>query len=291
MRNLGAQHSQFELEEQLAHLREQIAEAEAELVEREAELVDLRTELHAFGLEYDTRVGRKIEELAALEEEIKRCRQRISLYRQWGPKGPPQANYVPVEEQYRRAWQQPQRPPPPPPPQPIDEATKAQIKTLYRQLCHRFHPDLAVDRAEQTWRTEMMQAINAAYAARSLVELQKLAEQPDRAPTVQTNTDKERLVALQERLRQIEHRLQEVKQEIREITDGPDMALSLEIKLARWDGRDLLAEMAAEAEAALTQKRSKLDALRVEMEQLGLTEPTQTARGKTAGIANPSPGD
>jgi hypothetical protein len=272
MRKPSDQHSRFELEEQLAHLREQIAEAEAELVEREAELVDLHTEQHAFNLEYDTRVGHKIEELAAIEEEIERLRQQISLCRQWGPKGPPQANYVPVEEQYRRAWQQPQGPPPPPPPQPIDEATEAQIKTLYRQLCHRFHPDLAADRVEQTWRTEMMQAINAAYAARSLVELQKLAEQPGRSPAIQTSTDEERLVAQQERLRQIEYRLQEVEQEIREITDGPDMALSLEVKLARWDGRDLLAEMAAEAEAVLAQKRSELEALKAEIEQLGLTE-------------------
>jgi len=272
MRKPSDQHSQFEIEEQLAHLREQIAEAEAELVEREAELVDLRTEQHAFGLEYDTRVGRKIKELAAVEEEIKRCRQRISIYRQWGPKGPPQANYIPVEEQYRRAWQQPQGQPPPPPPQPIDEETEAQIKTLYRQLCHRFHPDLVSDHVEQTRRTEMMQAINAAYAARSLAELQKLAEQPDRSPAIQASTDKERLVALQERLRQIEYRLQEVEQEIREITDGPDMALSLEVKLARWDGRDLLAEMAAEAEAALAQKHSELEALKAEMEQLGLAE-------------------
>ena len=272
MRKPSNQHSQFELEEQLAHLREQLAEAEAELVEREAELVDLHTEQHAFNLEYDTRVGHKIEELAAIEEEIERLRQQISLCRQWGPKGPPQANYVPVEEQYRRAWQQPQGPPPPPPPQPIDEATEAQIKTLYRQLCHRFHPDLVADHVEQTWRTEMMQAINAAYAARSLVELQKLAKQPDRSPTLQTSADKERLVALQEQLRQIELRLQEVEQEIREITDGPDMTLSLEVKLARWNGRDLLAEMAAETEAVLTQKRSELEMLRTEMEQLGLTE-------------------
>ena len=118
----------------------------------------------------------------------------------------------------------------------------------------------------------MMQAINAAYAARSLVELQKMAEQPDRPPAVQTSTDTERLVALQERLQQIERRLQKVEQEIRELTDGPDMALSIEVKLARWDGRDLLAEMAAEAEAMLTQKRAELDALKAEIEQLGLTE-------------------
>jgi hypothetical protein len=270
MRRTSDRHGLSELEEQLTHLHGQIAEAEAELVEREAELVDLRTELYAFGLEYDTRVGHKLAELSAVEEEIRRCRQQISLYRQWGPKGPPQSNYVPVEEQYRRAWQQPPAPPPPPPPQPIDETTEAQIKTLYRQLCHRFHPDLATDRSEQAWRTEVMRTVNAAYAARSLAELQRLAEQPDRPPATQVSSDEQRLAAMQERLQQIERRLREVEQEIRELMDGPEMALSLEVKLARWDGRDLLAEMAAEAEATVAQKRAELDALEAEMERFGL---------------------
>ncbi len=108
-------HSSHTTEEQLAHLRQQIETAETELIEREAELVDARAEMYAFQLEYDTHVGRTEEELEAVEAELERCRKRISEYRQWGPDGPPRtldgAPYVPVEEQYRRAWQ---TPPPPP---------------------------------------------------------------------------------------------------------------------------------------------------------------------------------
>jgi chromosome segregation ATPase len=270
MRRAGARHGPSEAETQLGLLREQIAEAEAELIEREAELVDLRAELHAFQLEYDLQVGRTLEELAAIKEESDRRRRRINLYRQWGPKGPPRPGYIPVEEQYRRIWQQPPAPPPPPPPPPPDEATEGQIKRLYRELCHRFHPDLVTDRAEQAWRTEVMRAINAAYAARSLVELQTLAQQPDRAPAAEISTDAQRLAALQERLRQIEHRLREVEREIQELMDSPEIALSVEVKMARWGGRDLLAEMAAEAEAELAEKRAELDALKAEMERLGL---------------------
>jgi hypothetical protein len=254
----------------MSRLRQQIAQAETELVEREAELVDLRTELHAFRLEYDTRVGRKLTELQVLKEEIERCRQRISKRRIWGPNGPPQANYVPVEEQYRRAWQQTPQPPPPPPVEPVDAATKAQIKKLYRQLCLRFHPDLAQDGAEKARRTEMMTTINAAYAARSLVELQALAKQPDRPTETEPYTDKQRLTALQDRLRQIERRLQEVEEEIGALMHGPEVTLSLEAKFAQQQGRDLLAEMAADAEEELAQKRTEIDALRVEMAQLGL---------------------
>jgi predicted nucleic acid-binding Zn-ribbon protein len=268
-------HSPYTTEEQLAHLRQQIEAAEAELANREAELVDLRVELSAFRLEYDTRVGRKVTELEEIEAEIQRCQQRISQYRQWGPGGPPQtrtgAAYVPVEEQYRRTWQQPEESPSPPPAKPVDAATQAQIKKLYRQLCRRFHPDLTQDAAERARRTEIMTAVNAAYAARSLVELQALAEKPDRSPSVETGTDEQRLAALRGRLQQIQRRLREAEQEIRELMNSPTMQMNLDIKFAQRQGRDLLAEMAADVEKDLARKRVELDFLVAQLKQLGIT--------------------
>jgi predicted nucleic acid-binding Zn-ribbon protein len=269
-------YSSYAVEQQLAHLRQQIEAAETELVHREAELVDLRVEFSAFRLEYDTRVGRKVAELEEIEAEIKRCRQQISQYRQWGPSGPPPsrtgAPYVPVEEQYRRTWRQPEEPPSPPPAEPVDAATETQIKKLYRQLCRRFHPDLTQDLEERAWRTEMMTAINAAYAARSLVELQSLAEKPDRSPSAETGTDEQRLAALRDKLRQIRRRLREVEQEIRELMDGSTMQMSLNVKFAQRQGRDLLAEMAADVERDLERKRVELDFLVAQLKQLGITD-------------------
>jgi predicted nucleic acid-binding Zn-ribbon protein len=270
----GWHHSPYTVEEQLAHLRQQIEAAETKLVNREAELVDLRVELSAFRLEYDTQVGRKVAELEELEADIKRCRQRISQYRQWGPSGPPPtrtgAAYVPVEEQYERTWRQPEEPPSPPPAEPVDAATEAQIKKLYRQLCRRFHPDLTQDAAERAWRTEMMTAINAAYAARSLVELQALAKKPDRSPSDETGTNEQRLAALRDKLRQIQRRLREVEREIRELMDGSTMQMSLNVKFARRQGRDLLAAMAADVENDLDRKRVELDFLVAQLKQLGI---------------------
>jgi len=267
-------HSPYMTEEQLAHLRQQIEAAEAELADREAELVDLRVELSAFRLEYDTQVGRKVAELEEVEAEIKRCRQRIRQYRQWGPGGPPQtstgAAYVPVEEQYRRTWKQPEEPPSPPPAEPVDAATEVQIKKLYRQLCRRFHPDLTQDAVERTWRTEIMTAINAAYAARSLVELQVLAEKPDRSPSDETGTDEQRLAALSDRLQQIQRRLWEAEQEIRELMNSPTMQMNLDVKLAQQQGQDLLAEMTADVEKDLARKRVELDFLVAQLKQLGI---------------------
>jgi hypothetical protein len=265
-------HSPYTTEEQLTRLRQQIEAAEAELIDREAELVDLRVESLAFQLEYDTRVGRRVAELEEVEAKIRHCQQLISQYRQWGPDGPPQTRsgqaYIPVEEQYRRTWQQPKGPSPPPPAEPVDAATEAQIKSLYRQLCRRFHPDLVQDAAERAWRTEMMTAVNAAYAARSLVELQALAEKPDRSPAAKTGAD--RLAALKDKLQQIQRRLREVEREIRELTNSEMIQMMLEVKLARWQGRDLLAEIAADVEAELARKRAESDFLEAQLKQLSI---------------------
>jgi len=270
----GWHHGLYTTEEQLVYLRQQIEAAEAELANREAELVDLRVELSAFRLQYDTRVGRQVAELEEVEAEIKRCQQWISHYRQWGPGGPPQARtgaaYVPVEEQYRRTWQQPEEPPSPPPAEPLDAATEAQIKKLYRQLCRRFHPDLTQDVTERAWRTEMMTAVNAAYAVRSLVELQAMAEKPDRSPSAEIVADEQRLAALRDRLQQIQRRLWEVEQEIRELMNSPTMQMNLDIKFAQQRGRDLLAEMAIDVERDLARKRVELDFLRAQLKQLGI---------------------
>ncbi len=269
-------HTPYTTEEQLALLRQQIEAAETELIEREAELVDARAEMYAFQLEYDTRVGRTAAELEAVEAELERCHKRISEYREWGPDGPPQTPdgtpYISVEEQYRRAWQQPETPPPPRPAAPVSAATEAQIKKLYRQLCRRFHPDLAQDATERACRTEMMTAINATYSARSLVELETLAEKPDCSPAAQIGTDEQRLAALRDKLQQVERRLREAEQEIRELMNSPAIDLRLSIKFTRRQGRDLLAEMAADVEKELAQKRVELDLTLAYMKELGVNK-------------------
>ena len=46
--------------------------------------------------------------------------------------------------------------------------------------------------------------------------------------------------------------------------------MSLDVKLVRRQGRDLLAEMAAEVEEELAQKQVELDSLVAQLEQLGM---------------------
>jgi len=263
-------------EEQLAALRDEIEAAEAELVDREAELADLRVEMHAFQLKYEVLVGRKMQALEQLDAAIARCKKQISDYRQWGGRARPTTTdgqaFVPVEEQYRRTWQDP--PPPGPwfPPPPVPAAATKNLKTLYRQLCRRFHPDLTRDPRERAWRTDMMAAVNAAYDAQSLTELQALAARPDRpvGQDVGRGGDRQRLDALRGQLRQIRDRIREAEQAIYDLTHDSFVEMSLQVKLASKDGQDLLAEMSAEVERDLERRRAELDFLRAQLRQLGI---------------------
>jgi hypothetical protein len=274
--------------EELVRLQRELREAEAELADREAELIDLRVELSAFQLEYDTRVGRKAAELDEIEAEIARLNKWIGEYRQWGPSGPPRTRggepYVSVEEQYRRTWREPHE-------EPLDlhtwfdragktpPVTEARIKRLYRQLCRRFHPDLTQDPEERAWRTERMAAINAAYAGRTrdsrraLADLQALADQPDYVRVRALNDERAgapSLPALRERLSRVRRRLGQIEREMRALIDGPAMQMSLQIKLARQRGQDMLSAMAADVERDLVRKRAELGFLRAQLKRLGL---------------------
>jgi septal ring factor EnvC (AmiA/AmiB activator) len=258
---------------ELALLRQQIQAAEAELVEREAELIDLRVELSAFRLRYEVQVGRKLEALEQIEAAIARCTERIQAYRQWGAQGPPKgrgnAAYVSVQEQYRRTWQEPVSSGPsfPPPP---DPELVGDLRKLYRQLCRKFHPDLTQDPRERAWRTEMMAAVNAAYEAHSLVELQSLAAQSYTHGDEPQGADRQRLKALRQKLAHIRASLDRANQEINDLVHGSLMELSLEVKLAAKNGQDLLAEMGAEVERDLERKRVELDFLQAQLRQLGI---------------------
>jgi chromosome segregation ATPase len=286
--------------EQLAYLHSEIDAVEAELIEREAELVDLRVELSAFRVDYDPRVGRKLEELEEVESELERCRKRIEEYRQWGAGGLPRTAagnaYVPVEEQYRRTWQQPRETAAqagssrtarsgglgtaigsagraPGQATPVEE----RIKKMYRQLCRRYHPDLTQDAAERARRTQIMAAINAAYGERaqspqqSLMELEALAERADYSLWEEAGTAEQRVVALTDKLRRLQRRLEEVRREIRELLDSPAMEMSLQVKLAWQTGRDLLAEVETEVERDLLRKRTELEFMRAQLRQFGIS--------------------
>jgi hypothetical protein len=112
----------------------------------------------------------------------------------------------------------------------------------------------------------MMSKINAAYTARDLQELESLSAQPDCDAISEAQAAEQRLASLGDTLRRIEQRRQAVEGEIDELVHSEFVDLSIEIKLARQQGRDLWAEMVADVEQELAEKKAELASLR---EQIG----------------------
>ncbi len=251
-------------------LRAALAKVHPQLIEAEAELTDRLAEINAFEFEFEAKVGQLLDALDKLETEIQRYNEYIKIARNREIFG---HAHVSVEDQHRRAWQAPPTWAPTPPPKPLDPASEAEIRKLYRQLARRFHPDLAVNEADRARRTEKMAAINNAYAARSLIELVTLAEEPDtiiKAGQGQSGQTEAQLVrAMRDELARCQRRLREIEKELHGLRFRPSVELSLEVKAARQQGRDLLAEMAAELDHKIARKSAERDMLRTQFDQQG----------------------
>jgi hypothetical protein len=70
-------------------------------------------------------------------------------------------------------------------------------------------------------------------------------------------------------LERCQHRLREIERELRQLPHRPSVQLSLEVKLARRRGRDLLGELAADVERKVARKTVERDMLKAQLDQLG----------------------
>jgi hypothetical protein len=255
--------------EKLARLRAELTLAQDDLFEAEARRVDRMAEVHAFELEFEARVGHLIDKLAAVEEELNDYLLQIQNLRNERIFG---TGYRSVDEQYRRTWHVPLDSRTKPPDEPLPPASEAQIKKLYRQLARRFHPDLASNETDRSYRTDMMQAVNDAYAARSMVELVALSQEAEISghlhETASAKTDAEMLDALEQEILRCHRRREEIDRELSNLHNRPSVELSLEVKFAQQRGRDLLAEMAIELEQKIGRKSAERDMIKSQFNSL-----------------------
>jgi hypothetical protein len=151
----------------------------------------------------------------------------------------------------------------------LDIVTKAELKSLYRELAKRFHPDLAANDLERESHSARMAQINDAYARGDLESLRRAADESDvRASLPPTLAE---LLAERDRLDALIIRL---RQDIAELNRDPLMLLKIDTSLARHSGRDLLAEMATDVHIKIVERRGVLNKLIAEfrelVEQVGL---------------------
>jgi chromosome segregation ATPase len=143
----------------------------------------------------------------------------------------------------------------------------AAIKTLYRQLARRFHPDLALDETDRAYRTDLMMAINAAYAAGDLAALERLATEPNSLSRAPQNLE-ELAISLQREVDRCRRRLAEIATEMATLESHNSARLMKRVERAAAEGRDLLAELATDLRRRIGQKMVERDVLETQLEEV-----------------------
>jgi DNA repair exonuclease SbcCD ATPase subunit len=265
---------------------QELQEARSQLQSAEAELEELDQQIASFEAQVDSRLGNLLDQLSALNAEIKSLNETLVNIREQRLYGEQRMRYMdgaprpgrqsapddlpPLGVRLRK-----DAPPAPESPLPPPELRLPDIKMLYRKLARRYHPDLAQSEAERTRLTEQMAEINQAYSAGDLGLLMSLAGmsvpfgvQLNQPPVKSALHRGEPLSELE----QVQLKLKDVRQKIARLSSLPSVKLSLEVKLARRQGRDLLMEMASDLQRKLARKSAERDYLRSQIKASGAVE-------------------
>ncbi|MEM7113207.1 MAG: hypothetical protein AAF614_12300 [Chloroflexota bacterium] len=269
-------HAQTIWQEQVVALQLQLSELRPRLIEAEAQLAEQLAAISAFEFKLRARLEPLMNRLESLRAEIAKLRRELRRLQDEGPKMEAEEadewlkdwSYDPDDEaaasgdyKYRQHVSQEE------PPKRLDKEEKANIKQLYRRLARRFHPDLAVDDEDRTYRTDMMMRINAAYAARDLARLEALALEPDSVSGTYSYSDKEMVEALRQEVESCVRRLAEIAREQARLERHESARMMVRAERLELAGRDFFAEMAAELHAEIDRKRVDRDILEEQVAQ------------------------
>jgi hypothetical protein len=256
-------------------LQDHLHKARQELQESQAELEELEKQIRSFEAVVDARLGDLLDRLIDLNAETTHLNEKIKVIREQRLFGADLMSYTDGAP----------RPAQPPnlkdlPPRGLVERISIHsipdgaitspemhipdIKVLYRKLARRYHPDLARNDADRLQANSQMAEINQAYEAGDLPTLMSLAGiaipygvDLSRPPLKASEFQNKSLTEAE----QIELKLKAVRQHITRLSDLPIVRLSLEVKLARHQGRDLLHEMASELRYKVARKTAERDYL------------------------------
>jgi hypothetical protein len=236
-------------DEELAKKRQELAQLESELTDRELYLATLRTELASFERQYLKIVGARYAELdeinAQIAEQLARQCPKDSQFTDAAQKARRQA------EDSRSAAEN------------VEDQVRAlpsqELKTLYREVAKRVHPDLSSDPEDRKIRERLMAEANRAYERGDVARLKRILEVYESSPeTVQGEGVGAELVRVIRKITQVKRRLQEIDEESRRLL-GSDLA-KLKAKAEEYAerGRDLLQEMMQHVERQISAARERL---------------------------------
>jgi hypothetical protein len=237
-------------EEELASKRDELALLQVQLGERELNLANLRAELTVFERRYLRQVGvlyaelddwdAKIAELAAKRE---RTEEACSAATQARTRAEESHAAVGGEASEAKEF-----------------APSLELKSLYREVAKRVHPDLATDDADRRLREALMTEANGAYGKGDTDALRRILEHYESSPeTVSGKGVAAELVRAIRQIKQVRNRLSQIEEEIVTLSDSEIANLKAKAEQTSNQGRDLLTEMAANVRGRINVARQRYE--------------------------------
>jgi hypothetical protein len=241
-------------EDELRVKRLELEDLEKDLIERELQLTGLRAELAAFERTYLKAVGMLYAELDEIEARIAELNAR---------RNPSNAEVQETARQARKKAAESHSA--------VGEIalhiTKSfraspELKSLYREVARRIHPDLAADEGDRARRQGFMARANRAYEEGNEASLRAILEEYESSPeTVVGEGIGAELVRVIRKIAQVKRRLSEIEGELKLFMQLELMDLKNRVEQGSKQGRDILTEMATAARLRVHQARSELNKL------------------------------
>ena len=242
-------------ERELAAKKAELAALEIQLAQRELDVATLRIELHAFEQRYLRIVGVKFAEVDDLEAQIAEAlnrrnpsdettRQRAEDARAKATESAAAAGAVELApaEGFK----------------PSDD-----LRSLYREIAKRIHPDLATDDAERAKRNQLMAEVNRAYADGDEARLRAILDEWETSPDAVTGEGiGAELIRTIRKIHQVQARLAAIEVEVAALSASELAVLKARAESEQMKGLDVLAQMAAQLDEQIVQLRQKRDALK-----------------------------
>ena len=237
-------------EVELLRKREELAAVRADLAERELELADLRAQLKSFE-------GRYLREVGVLYAELDEWEARIAEL---------EASYDANPATKQRATQARERA------NSSHDAThgeasnekefqpSADIRSLFRDIAKRIHPDFAKDVADQHRRTRLMARANEAYSRGDVEALQRILDEFKNDPeSIEGEDIGSELIRIIRQIAQAKAHIAAIAKEILQLQESETAKLRNDVEAAAQVGRDLLAELSAAISEQVAQSKKQYE--------------------------------
>lgn len=247
-------------EAELLRKREELSAVRAQLAERELELADLRSQLKSFEGRYLRQVGVLYAELDETDAKIAELEATLD----------PSASAKRSAQEARKRAQETHEAAHGEASEAKDFRPSADLKSLFREVAKRVHPDFAKDDADQARRTGLMADANDAYNRGDAEALRRILDEYDEdSEKVKGEGIGGELVRI---IRQIHHakiNIARIERELATLHASEIAELRKNAEAAEQQGRDLLAELAVSVGEQVARAKRELEALSEEARKSG----------------------